>query len=151
MSFAAAQPPIDQARHEPVRVLVVDADRRVRSSLNALISLADGFRMVRAVATPDDAFVVLATEPVDVVLIDPRLPDLEIGLAFVAEAHRTWPAVALVTMSCHDDVARHALHTGVVAFVAKSGQPDMILATLGRAAGNGTAGRTTVADRAPLA
>jgi DNA-binding NarL/FixJ family response regulator len=151
MSFAAAQPPLDPARREPVRVLVVDADRRVRSSLNALISLADGFRMVRAVATPDDAFVVLATEPVDVVLIDPRLPDLEVGLAFVAEAHRTWPALALVTMSCFDDVARHALHAGVVAFVAKSGQPDMILATLARSASSHAARRPVAPERPPLA
>jgi DNA-binding NtrC family response regulator len=134
--MTSAQPlPFDAPGTRAVRVLVVDADRRVRSSLNGLISLADGFRMVRAVSNAADAMTVLSAEPVDVVLIDPRLPDLDVGLAFLVEVHRMWPSVALVAMHGSDLVAPTSMQNGAVAFVAKSGQPEVILSTLARAAG----------------
>lgn len=132
--------PSDPSGPRAVRVLVVDADRRVRSSLNGLISLADGFRVVRAVSNSEDALTVLSAEPVDVVLIDPRLPDLDVGLAFLVEVHRMWPSIALVAMHGSDVVASSSIQNGAVAFVAKSGQPDVILATLARAAGAPMAG-----------
>jgi DNA-binding NtrC family response regulator len=116
----------------PIRVLVVDADRRVRSSLELLISVADGFACVSCCAGPADAFAVLESQPVDAVLIDPRLPDVEIGLAFMEAAHHRWPHLALVAMSGSDDLAPATLRDGAIAFVGKSGQPDDLFAALTR-------------------
>ena len=116
----------------PIRVLVVDADRRVRSSLESLISVADGFACVSCCAGPADAFAVLEAQAVDAMLIDPRLPDVEIGLAFMAAAHHRWPHLALVALAGSEELAPENLRDGAIAFVGKSGQPDDLFAALAR-------------------
>jgi DNA-binding NarL/FixJ family response regulator len=117
---------------QPVRILVIDADRRVRNSLECLIQVADGVDCVCTVADAAEALSVLETEQVDCVLIDPRLPEVEVGLAFLAEARRRWPDLALVAMSGSDEIAPASLRNGAIAFVAKSGQPEELLAALTR-------------------
>ncbi len=106
---------------------------------------------VRAVANPGDALTVLSAEPVDVVLIDPRLPDLDVGLAFLVEVHRT-VAVRRPRGDARvaTDVAPTSMRNGAVAFVAKSGQPDVILATLARAAGARVGARPRLMPESPV-
>lgn len=132
--LAQAEPmqPAASDAPDPIRVLVVDADRRVRSSLEVLISVADGFDCVSCCAGPADAFAVLESEPVDAVLIDPRLPDVEIGLAFMEAAHDRWPHLVLVAMAGSNELAPPALRDGGIAFVGKSVQPDDLFAALAR-------------------
>ena len=124
MAASALVPP------RPGRVLVVDADRRVRQSLTGLIDLADDLEVVGAAADPGAAMALLMAGPVEVVLIDPRLPEVDAGMAFLTEAHRRWPRMALVAMSCFDEVERSTQSIGGLAFVAKSGQPEALIEAL---------------------
>jgi DNA-binding NarL/FixJ family response regulator len=116
----------------PVRVLVVDADRRVRQSLVGLCGVTDDLAVIGAVMTASGAIDCLERTEADVVLIDPRLPEVDSGLALMVEVHHRWPTVALVAMSSLDDVAHPALSNGALAFVAKSGQPEALLETVRR-------------------
>ena len=84
---------------EPVRVLVVDADRRVRQSLAGLIRVSDGLTLTGAVGDPVAAMHALERDPVDVVLIDPRLPEAEVGVALLGEILAIWPSVRIVALS----------------------------------------------------
>ncbi len=84
---------------EPVRVLVVDADRRVRQSLAGLIRISDGLALAGAVGDPVGAVHALEGEPVDVVLIDPRLPEAEVGIALLGEIRARWPRTRIVALS----------------------------------------------------
>lgn len=126
---ACMHTPVADGQH-PTRVLVVDADRRVRASLERLITVSDGFTCVRTVDNPTDALAALETQPVDAVLIDPRLPDIEIGLAFLQQTHQRWPKLMLVAMSGTLDLAPESLHDGAMRFVSKTGQPEDLLAAL---------------------
>jgi DNA-binding NarL/FixJ family response regulator len=123
-------PSVSSSDSQPARVLVVDADRRVRASLEQLISVADDIACTGAVANAADALVLLESSGADAVLIDPRLPDIEIGLAFLQQAHRRWPDLVLVCMSGTRDLVPTSLQDGSVHFVSKSGQPDDLLAAL---------------------
>jgi DNA-binding NtrC family response regulator len=125
-------PDAPEAPEPPVRVLVVDQDRRVRNSLEVLISVADGFDCVSCCADATEALAVLDAQPVDALLIDPRLPELEVGLAFLAEVHERWPQLTLVAVSGSDDLAPVSLRDGAIAFVGMSGQPDELLSALTR-------------------
>jgi two-component system response regulator AtoC len=116
----------------PVRVLVVDSDRRVRQSLCGLAAITDDLVVVDAVADADAAIRTLEQQPVDVVLIDPRLPDVDVGLALLVELHARWSHLAMVVMSSSDDVAHPALSNGALAFVAKAGQPETLMESLRR-------------------
>jgi DNA-binding NarL/FixJ family response regulator len=84
---------------EPVRVLVVDADRRVRQSLAGLIRVSDGLTLTGAVGDPVAAMHALERDAVDVVLIDPRLPEAEVGVALLGEIRAIWPSVRIVALS----------------------------------------------------
>jgi len=84
---------------EPVRVLVVDADRRVRQSLAGLIRVSDGLVLSAAVGDPVGAMHVLEGDPVDVVLIDPRLPEAEVGIALLGEIRARWPGTRIVALA----------------------------------------------------
>ncbi len=116
----------------PVRVLVVDADRRVRQSLAGLIRCSDGLDLCGVAADPASAMALLEHDPTDVLLIDPRLPEAEMGLALLLELHRRWPAIAIVAMSGLDGVEMPAIGSGALAFVSKSAQPEAIVDTLRR-------------------
>src|SRR3954470_16277334 len=133
------QSPVAEDQH-PTRVLVVDADRRVRGSLERLITVSDGFTCVRTVDNPTDALAALETQPVDAVLIDPRLPDIEVGLAFLQQTHRRWPQLMLVAMSGPIELAPESLGNGAMRFVSKTGQPEDLLAALSPDHTNGRAG-----------
>jgi DNA-binding NarL/FixJ family response regulator len=84
---------------EPVRVLVVDADRRVRQSLAGLIRVSDGLTLSGAVGDPVGAMHVLEGDPVDVVLIDPRLPEAEVGVALLGQIRTRWPGTRIVALA----------------------------------------------------
>jgi DNA-binding NarL/FixJ family response regulator len=123
---------IARATGTSVRVLVIDADRRVRQSLTGLVELTDDLTVVGAVADAPSAIQRLEAAPADVVLLDLRLPEVDAGLALLAELHRRWPELALIAMSCSEDLAAPSLSNGALAFVPKSGQPEELIETLRR-------------------
>ncbi len=87
----------------PLQVLVVDADRRVRQSLCGLIDLADGMEIAGSAADPASALAGLAKRPVDLVLLDPRLPEFDAGKALVGTIRRDWPATSIVALYWPED------------------------------------------------
>lgn len=90
---------------EPVRVLVVDADRRVRQSLAGLIRVSDGLSLTAAVGDPAGAMAALEGPGADVVLIDPRLPEAETGLALLTTIRSRWPRTNIVALSVVDHLS----------------------------------------------
>lgn len=90
---------------EPVRVLVVDADRRVRQSLAGLIRVSDGLSLTAAVGDPVGAMDALEGPGADVVLIDPRLPEAEVGLALLGAIRSRWPRTRIVALSVVDHLS----------------------------------------------
>jgi DNA-binding NarL/FixJ family response regulator len=115
-------------------VLIVDADRRVRHSLSGLIDLADGLSVAGSAADPVSAIAILERGSVDICLIDPRLPDIDAGIALMTRLHHRWPDLALVAMGTSDAIEYPAMACGAVSFVAKAGQPDDVVDAL-RSAG----------------
>jgi DNA-binding NarL/FixJ family response regulator len=86
-------------------VLVVDADRRVRQSLAGLIRVSDGLELAGAVGDPPSAMDALEGDGADVVLIDPRLPEAEVGLALLGAIRGRWPHTRIVALSVVDHLA----------------------------------------------
>ena len=110
----------------PVRVLIVDDDRRVRQSLSGLIALRDGVEVVGTAPDSQHALELVQTESPDTVLLDLRLPEADDGLGLLALIHRDWPAIRIVAMSVQTSLRSAALAAGAVAFIPKGGQPEAI-------------------------
>ena len=108
-------------RLKHLRVLVVDPDRRVRQSLAGLICcLGDQVEVVGTAADTTTALDLVASSLPHLVLIDPRLPDVDVGLALVAELRRRSPNVRIIVMDWTDSLEYPALARGADAFIGKS-------------------------------
>jgi DNA-binding NarL/FixJ family response regulator len=118
-----------------VRVLVVDDDALVRS---ALVLMLDGARGIRVVAEAGDGAEVAAAldaHPVDVVLMDLRMPRVD-GIAATAavRARRDPPEVVVLTTFDADEDVLRALRAGATGYLLKDTPPTELVAAVGRAA-----------------
>lgn len=115
------------AAHVP-RVAVVDVDRRVQTALAEVLRVA-GLDVVGTAGDVGAALRLLAAGA-DVLIIDPRLPDLAAGEALVTSIARGWPSVRVVIMGWGDG-GESRITDGDAAFVTKSAQAeDFVAATL---------------------
>ena len=104
----------------PLRVVVVDADERVRASLSGLICISGRIEVVGDAGQVGPAFdIVTATAP-----------DLEGGLAFIAHLRARWPEVRILAMSWSDAVEAAVLVGGADGFVHKTYRPTAMVAAI---------------------
>jgi DNA-binding NarL/FixJ family response regulator len=108
----------------PPRVVIVDADRRVQQSLADLLGVTGEVRVVGRTGDVRAALELVEREHPDVVLVDPRLPDIEAGAALIAGLTRAWPSMRIV-LTGWSDVEGHAkLASAETAYVSKSASPE---------------------------
>lgn len=122
----------DPGETVPVRVVLVDADDRVRESLCGLICIGDRIVVVGSAGQPETALdIVRATHP-DVVVLDPRLPDVDGGLSFIGRVRASEPGIRVVVMSGADTDDQRDLVSAADAFVRKTFRPsDLVAAVVG--------------------
>jgi DNA-binding NarL/FixJ family response regulator len=122
-----AEPPSD--RSVTCRVLVVNADRRVRRDLAGLLAIEPKLEVVGSAADRASALAALESAAPNVVVLDPRLPGIDAGLALVDELHRT--SNARIVVLCHDASLRAgAIALGADAFITESDSPAAVLAAV---------------------
>jgi len=92
-------------RPASLRLLVVDADRRVRSSLADLLALAEHVEVVGSAGHARAAVDACDAERPDAVVVDPRLPELPEGIAFVRGLRADRPEVRVVIVAWSSSVA----------------------------------------------
>ena len=100
------------------RVVIVDADHRVRSGMAGLLELADGLTIAAAVGTVDEALAAGRLDP-DAFLIDPRLPETEDGLALIGRLRSVAPRARVLVMWWTPAVAEAALACGADGVIDK--------------------------------
>ena len=107
----------------PPRVVIVDADRRVIQSLSDLLSVGGNVSVVGGAGDVRAALELVERTRPDVVLVDPRLPDVDAGMALVAGMGRAWPSMRVVLTGWSDTVG-HAQHVDATLYVSKSATPE---------------------------
>jgi CheY-like chemotaxis protein len=114
-----------------VRVVIVDADRRVRRDLAELLEIGVDGAVVTVAADPATAVDAVGRADPHVVVLDPRLPDAEAGLALISQLRSTTRA-RIVALGCDGSLATRALATGADECVVKNGHPGDLLDAVGR-------------------
>jgi DNA-binding NarL/FixJ family response regulator len=130
-------PPIDPRSDAPLRILVVDADDRVRESLTGLLAIGDRVLVVGSSGQAGTALALAHEHRPDIVVVDPRLPEVDGGVSFIADLRATCPDVRVVAMSWSDALERPAIDGGAHGFVRKTFRPTELIAAIvaaGRAA-----------------
>jgi DNA-binding NarL/FixJ family response regulator len=107
------------------RVAIVDMDRRVRLALAEVLAAA-GLTVIGTAAEPDAAWEVLANGA-EILVLDPRLPELTDGLALIDRVNRQWPSVRVVVMGWAD-AGETPFRGSDATYVTKSTSPDEFVA-----------------------
>jgi DNA-binding NarL/FixJ family response regulator len=107
-----------------VRVAIVDMDRRVRVALAELLRVA-GLDVVGTAGEPRGAQRLVA-RGAEVLIIDPRLPEVADGHALVDSLVRDYPGVRVVVMGWGD--LPDSPMASVSSFVTKSAVPEEFVA-----------------------
>ena len=105
------------------RVVIVDADRRVLQSLADLLGVSGEVEVVGRAADVRAALEEIERVHPDVVLVDPRLPDVDAGLAFIGGIRRAWPSLRVVMTGWGDAEAR-SVQNGSACYVSKGSTPE---------------------------
>ncbi len=113
------------------RVLVVDDEENARIGLKKLLAL-DGFR-VAAVANGYEALEHLEENPVDLVITDINMPEMN-GLVFLRELNRSYPAVNVIMVTAYGGVESYleAMNLGAFEYLNKPVRIEELKAVMER-------------------
>ena len=105
----------------PIRVLIVDDHTVVRFGLSAIISLQPDMTVAGEAATAEEACAICAERPVDVVLMDLRLPGLS-GVDAIRTIRAQRPHIRFIVLTTYDgdEDIRRALDAGAHAYLLKA-------------------------------
>jgi DNA-binding NarL/FixJ family response regulator len=112
------------------RILVVDADERVRESLAGLLAIGDQVEVVGSAGDAVGALALIPTARPDLIVVDPRLPEVERGVAFIDAIRREAPGVKVLVMHWSDVVEECLDDCHPDALVRKTFRPSELLAAI---------------------
>lgn len=131
--FAIGENPPTRENSAPVRVLVVDDEALIRWSIAETLR-GSSFEVVEASDGREAMDVLKNHRPVDVILLDYRLPDSN-DLRLLASIRQTAPAAPVIMMTAFGtpEVVRGALDLGAVSVINKPFEMGEIAAIVSRA------------------
>lgn len=142
-----------------LRVVVADDQASVREPLAAVLGLSGDIDVVAAAADGSEVLTAVAAGPVDVVLMDLRMPVMD-GIEATRRLSEEYPQVAVVVLTtfADDDSILGALGAGARGYLTKNaGRQDITRAIRAAAAGQSVLDRevqdrllATVRTKAPV-
>ena len=126
-----AEPELDPAVEEPIRVFLVDDQAMVRAGFRMLVDSQPDLRVVGEAGDGHQALQQLAATRADVVLMDVRMPRLD-GVETTRRLgdSPTAPRVIVLTTFDLDEYAFAALKAGAAAFLLKDAAPPDLLGAI---------------------
>jgi DNA-binding NarL/FixJ family response regulator len=118
-------------------VVIVDADRRVQQSLADLLAVNGGVNVVGRAGDVRSALEEVERTHPDVLLVDPRLPDVEAGRALIAGVRRAWPSLQIVLTGWGPSASDGDMSADLAPSVSKDASPESFTAAILEACGCG--------------
>jgi DNA-binding NarL/FixJ family response regulator len=113
-----------------IRVLLVDDQPLIRVGLRGILELEDDIEVVGEASSGRQALTQLSTTPVDVVLMDIRMPEMdgiETTSAICADPRYADVRVLVLTTFETDDHVVAALQAGASGFLGKGAEPEDVV------------------------
>ena len=115
--------------HPPIRIVLADDERMVRTALRAILSAESDLEVVGEAARGDEAVSVVRELRPDVVLMDVRMPGID-GIRATEEilaALDEPPRIVVVTTFENDSYVYDALRAGAAGFLLKRADADALV------------------------
>ena len=122
----------DNGSANALRLLVVDADERTRESLVGILGIRHRFRVIGSTGDVAEAISLVRECRPDVVIVDPRLPEVPAGVALIRRVRAIAPATHILAVGWSPDLENAALTAGAHCFMRKSLKPDDLAAAVGQ-------------------
>jgi DNA-binding NarL/FixJ family response regulator len=113
-----------------MRVVLVDADDRVRESLCGLLCIGDRLEIVGSTGQTSQVLDIVAATHPDIVVIDPRLPETDGGLSLIGRLRAIAPDARILVMSGVDPADQVELVAAADGFVRKTFRPSDLVAAV---------------------
>lgn len=110
---------------DPMTVAIVDDDAIVRAALVAYLNSAEGFEVRHELTNGAEAVTTITRDPVDVVVMDVRMPKLD-GIQATQALRTTLPDLKILVITSFDEdgAVRDALRAGANGFLLKDTSPS---------------------------
>ena len=112
------------------RVAIVDGDRRVQQSLADLLRVTGQVEVTGCAGDVRSALELVEQTHPDAVLVDPRLPDIDAGVALINGIGRAWPDLRIILTGFADTEGHIAPANGRTRYVSKDGAPEDFIAAI---------------------
>ncbi|HEY4189089.1 MAG TPA: response regulator transcription factor [Candidatus Limnocylindrales bacterium] len=122
-----------------IRVLVVDADDRTRESMVGILGIRHRFTVIGNTGQASDAIALVRDKHPDIVIIDPRLPEVSGGVALIRRLRVIAPNVHILAIGWSPDLENAALTAGAHGFMRKTFKPADLASAVSRCLGDGSA------------
>ena len=106
-----------------LRILVVDADDRTRESVAGILGIRHRFDVVGTAGHVEAAIGLARAHRPQVVVLDPRLPEVSDGMALIRRLRQLDADVAILAVGWSPDLEHQALVAGADGFVRKTFKP----------------------------
>ena len=123
-------PHSSQSSTAPPRVVIIDADRRVQQSLSDLLQVSGQVAVIGGAGDVRSALDLVERQRPDCVLVDPRLPDVEAGMALVGGLGRAWPQLRIVLTGWAGTDGNGPLADERTRYVSKDGSPEQFVTAI---------------------
>jgi len=112
-----------------ISVCIVDDNKELRSALEEIVSMSDGYKCLGAMSTADEAIRKLPLLKPDVVLMDINLGGDETGIDCVRELKPRMPSTnfMMCTVYEEDEKIFEALNAGASGYILKKTAPQRLL------------------------
>jgi DNA-binding NarL/FixJ family response regulator len=138
----------DTTRNSPIRVAIIEDDRRIREGLSTLINGSPGYRCVLSFRCMEEALAGRWEEIPDVALVDLGLPGMS-GTEGLPELRKRYPALSLLVLTVYEDDDRifRALCAGACGYLLKKTPPAKLLEGLAEVLAGGAPMSPEIARR----
>ncbi|MEW6223913.1 MAG: response regulator transcription factor [Chloroflexota bacterium] len=125
------------ARDAALRLVVVDADDRTRESVVGLLGIRERFRVVGSAGHLGAAIGLVEQQRPDVVIVDPRLPEVSGGVALIRAIRGIDPGIRILAVGWSPELEHDTLEAGADGFVRKTFRPAELADAISRCMASG--------------
>jgi DNA-binding NarL/FixJ family response regulator len=118
-----------------LRLVVVDADDRTRESIVGLLRIRHRFDVVGSAGHIGGAITLIRESRPDVVIVDPRLPELPDGIALIRRVRAIAPTACILALGWSPDLEHNTRAAGADGFLRKTFKPAELTAAIDRCIG----------------